>query len=250
MILLLAILAVLLYPPMVSATITLDSAQSFAVLGSSTVTNIGATIIYGNLGLTGSSVTGFPPGTVTGMINIGDAAAQSAMTDAKNAYSAIAALTPDYNYSGQGLGSLTLTPGVYYFSSSAQLTGPLTLNFQGNPNADFIFQIGTTLTTASSSSVIITNGGSANQVYWQVGTSATLGTDTNFIGNILADQSITLTTGANILDGRAFALNAAVTLDSNVIKAAPVPVPPTVWLLGSGLAGLVGLRKRFKFKKA
>jgi hypothetical protein len=155
------------------------------------------------------------------------------------------------------------------FSSSAQLTGTLTLDFTSNPNADFVFQIGSALTTASSSAVNAIGGSIGSGIYWQVGTSATLGTATMFAGNILADQSITLTTGADILCGRAIALNAAVTMDTNRISnnntaedfgsgrsdfgsygfsggPAPVPVPPTMLLLGSGLAGLVALRKRFK----
>ena len=127
---------------------------------------------------------------------------------------------------GQDLGGLTLTPGVYCFSSSAQLTGTLTLDAQGNPNAVFIFKIGSTLTTASNSSVVVINTGGnssiACNVFWQVGSSATLGTGTSFAGNILALTSITLNTGANV-SGRVLARNGAVTLDTNNVTVCPPP---------------------------
>ena len=119
---------------------------------------------------------------------------------------------------GQDLGGQTLTAGVYCFSSSAQLTGTLTLDAQGNPNAVFIFKMGSTLTTASASSVVLTNGASAGNVFWQVGSSATLGTTTSFAGNILALASITVTTGASVT-GRTLARNGAVTLDTNAVTA-------------------------------
>src|SRR4030042_362616 len=210
----------LLYAPIVSATPILGSAQSFAVLGHETVTNGHSapnptTQVYGNLGVTpGSSVTGFyPDGTVSGgTIHINDGVAQLALADATDAYNTLAGLPFAYNYTGVVLGSAgytTLYPGVYFFANSAQLTGALTLDFQGNPNADFVFQIGSTLTTASSSSVNVINGDPTSGVYWQVGTSATLGTDTTFAGNILALVSVTLDPRAEILCGRAFALTGA-----------------------------------------
>jgi hypothetical protein len=119
---------------------------------------------------------------------------------------------------GLDLGGKTLIAGVYCFSSSAQLTGTLTLDAQGNANAVFIFKIGSTLTTASGSSVLLINGGTLCNVFWQVGSSATLGTTTSFAGNILALTSITLTTGATVT-GRALARNGAVTLDTNTVTA-------------------------------
>jgi ice-binding like protein/SdrD B-like protein/uncharacterized protein DUF4214 len=118
------------------------------------------------------------------------------------------------------LGGLTLTPGVYFFSSAAQLTGQLTLDFEGDPDALFIFQIGSTLTTASDSSIVMIDAGlqpHGCEVYWQVGSSATLGTNTDFVGTIVALTSVTLNTGASIISGRALARNGAVTLDTNVI---------------------------------
>src|SRR6185503_620505 len=155
-------LAVLLYgAPPAMAQASLGTAQSFAVLGGSTVTNTGPTVITGNLGVSpGSSVTGFPPGIVAGgSIHAADAAAAQAQSDLTTAYNTAAGTPCGTDLTGQDLGGLTLTPGVYCFTSSAALTGTLTLNFQGNPNAAFLFKVGSTLTTASSSSVIMTNNG-------------------------------------------------------------------------------------------
>ncbi len=145
---------------------------------------------------------------------------------------------------GNAAGS-ALTPGVYTFSSSAQLTGTLYLNDEGNPNAQFVFQIGSTLTTANDSAVVTIDGGSmpGSNVFWQVGSSATLGIYTAFEGHILAEDSITLTTGATILDGSALAITAAVILDTNTIDAAPVPEPATMTmaLVGVAILGLPAL---------
>ena len=211
------------------AQISLGTAESFGVLGGSAVTNTGASVITGNLGVSpGTAVTGFPPGIVTppSTIHSADAVAAQAQIDLTTAYNAIIATPTLVDLTGQDLGGLTLTPGVYGFASSAQLTGPLTLNALGNPNAVFIFKIGSTLTTASGSSVLVINGGSNCNVFWQVGSSATLGTTTAFVGNILALTSITLTTGANV-DGRVLARNGAVTLDSNrVTVCPPIVLPP------------------------
>src|SRR5204862_3161397 len=141
--------------------------QSFAVLGGSTVTNTGASVITGNVGVSpGSSITGFPPGTVAGgSIHAADATAAQAQTDLTTAYNTAAGTPCGVDLTGQNLGGLTLTPGVYCFTSSAGLTGTLTLNFQGNPNALFLFKIGSTLTTASGSSVLLTNSGSSCNVF-------------------------------------------------------------------------------------
>ncbi|MCL4546043.1 MAG: ice-binding family protein [Chloroflexi bacterium] len=206
----------------------LGSAQSFAVLGGATVTNTGATTVNGNLGVSpGSAVTGFPPGTVVdGTIHKTDALAAQAQTDTTTAYNDLAGQPCTANLTGQDLGGKTLTAGVYCFSSSAQLTGALTLNAQSNANAVFVFKIGSTLTTASGSSVLLINGGSPCNVYWQIGSSATIGTTTNFGGNILALTSITLNTGAGVT-GRVLARNGAVTLDTNTITISGCPGAPT-----------------------
>jgi Ice-binding-like len=208
--------------PARSTAPSLGTAASFAVLGASTVTNTGATGVNGNLGVApGTAVTGFPPGIVTGgTIHTGDATALQAQSDATTAYNNLAGQPCDINFSGQDLGGKTLVPGTYCFSSSAQLTGALTLNGQGNPNAVFVFQIGSTLTTASNASVVLINGAQACNVFWQVGSSATLGTTTRFAGSILAQASDTLNTGATVA-GRAIAQTGAVTLDSNQLSASP-----------------------------
>lgn len=196
----------------------LGSAVSFAVLGSTTVTNTGLSSVIGDLGVSpDTSVTGFPPGTVTGGTHLDDALAIQAQSDVDTAYSALAIQTCDEDLTGQDLGGLTLTPGVYCFDSSAGLTGTLTLDAQSDPSAVWVFQIGSTLTTAGNSSVTMNNGGLDCKVFWQIGSSATLGTGTVFAGNILADQSITLTTGAS-LSGRALARGAAITMDTNDIS--------------------------------
>ena len=179
-----------------------------------------------------------------------------AQTGLVTAYNDAAAAPTTETLTGTDLGGLTLTPGVYAFSSSAQLTGTLTLDGQGSTNATFIFKIGSTLTTASNSSVLLINGGNPCGVNWQVGTSATLGTTTSFIGNLVALSSITLNTGADII-GRALARNGAVTLDANEITFAPCgagggppPVPTlATWALIAlvgllALAGLTSLRRR------
>jgi hypothetical protein len=211
--------------------ISLGTAQNFGVLGGSTVTNTGATTVHGNVGVSpGSAVTGFPPGVVVGgAIHSNDAVAMQAQNDLTTAYNNIAATPCTVDLTGQNLGGLTLPPGVYCFASSAFLTGALTLDALGNPNALFLFKIGSTLTTASGSTVtVINNGGSScNKAFWQVGSSATIGTGTTFAGDILALTSITLTTGANT-SGRALARNGAVTLDTNNVNTCGVSVCPII----------------------
>lgn len=212
----------------------LGSAVNFQVLGGSTVTNTGATVVAGELGTSpGTTITGFPPGIVTegGKTHMGDALALQAQNDVTLAYNSSAGQPCNIHLADQELGGKTLTPDVYCFSSLAQLTGQLVLDAQGDAAAVWIIQIPGGLSTASNSSVIVTNGGGVCNVFWIVGESATIGTGSAFAGNILALTSITMATGAN-LSGRAFARNGAVTLDTNTISKppcaqapAPTPVP-------------------------
>lgn len=251
--------AALLSGAELQAQTSLGTAQSFAVLGGSTVTNTNTpTVIGGDLGVSpGTVVTGFPPGILTsGAIHAADAVAASAQASVTTQYNALASAPCTLDLTGQDLGNRSLNPGTYCFSSSAQLTGPLTLNAQGNAAAAFIFKIGSALTTASGSSVSVINGGNPCGVMWQITSSATLGTTTQFVGNLIALTSITLNSGANII-GRALARNGAVTLDNNNISfalcnvgAGPPPVPTlSTWmmivLVGLlALAGFATLRRR------
>ncbi len=240
---------------------SLGSASSFGVLAGSTVTNTGATVITGNVGVNpGTAITGFPPGTVNAPSTLypGNAGAAQAEADSVTAYNTLAgeASPPSNNLTGQDLGGLTLTSGVYHYSASSQLTGILTLDGQGDPNSTFIFQIGSALTTASNSSVLFINGADPNDLFWQVGSSATLGTGTAFAGNILALTSITMTTGSSLLDGRALALNGAVTLDTNTISipiepsGTPTPEPSQAIVIGFGCLGIGVLLLRARKRRA
>jgi len=221
----------------------MGTAANYAVMGATAITNTGPTVVNGNLAISpggSSSVTGFPPGVVTGEMDMANADAVLAHTDLVGAYNDAAAETTTLNLTGTDLGGLTLTPGTYTFDSSAQLTGTLTLDGQGSTNAVFIFQIGSTLTTASGAAVELINGAGSCAVFWQVASSATLGTTTDFQGTIMAMTSITMNTGATIgvgglgHGGRALAMNGALTLDTNIITpppagcafaAAPTPTP-------------------------
>ena len=244
----------------------LASAGNFAVLAGTTVTNTGPSWITGQVGVApGSAVTGFPPGT-SGPQHKGDSVATTAQTDLTAAYTNAAAqpCPGTNNFTGVNLGGKNLVPGVYCQTTAPTLTGTLTLNGSGI----YIFQIGSTLVTASGASVVLIGGAQPCQVFWQVGSSATIATSTTFIGNIMALTSIAMQTGAT-LNGRALARNGAVTLDTNrIIQSSgcgygvPTYVPPpggnilpatlgvpheligeVPWLLliaaGSGLAAVV-----------
>ncbi|MCW2978113.1 MAG: hypothetical protein JWM06_3394, partial [Actinomycetia bacterium] len=195
----------------------LRTAAGYAVLAGTTVTSTGPTTVNGNLGLSpGSSVTGFGPGLVSGGVqNVANPAAVQAKADLVTAYNDAAGQTPTTAVAGDALGGLTVTPGVYS-GGALDLTGTLTLDAQGDRNAVFVFQAASTLITASASQVKLVNGASSCNVFWKVGSSATLGTTTSFRGTILALTSIGLNTGSTV-DGRLLARNGAVTLDSNTI---------------------------------
>jgi len=217
----------------------LGTAGNFGVLAGSAVTNTGNSVVNGNLGVyAGTSITGFPPGTVTGTTYSGGAVPMRAQSDLTTAFTTLDGLATSLggNLTGQDLGGQILNSGVYTFNSSAQLTGTLTLNAQGTANQIWVFQIGSTLTTASASSVVFENAGANESVFWVVGSSATLGTTTSFEGNILASASITLNTGANITCGRALAETAAVTLDDNLVNTGCSNLPN-----GAGSGGLGGV---------
>jgi hypothetical protein len=205
--------------PAGQAPVALGAASTFAVLAGSTVTNTGATTVNGDLGLSpGTAVTGFPPGTVNGTIHAADPAAAQAQLDLTTAYDDAAGRTAGAITVAGNLGGQTLTPGLYKSTSTLEISsGDLTLDAQGDANAVFIFQMGSALTTTVSRQVILSGGARAANVFWQVGSSATLGTGSVFKGNILALASITVTTGAEV-EGRLLARTAAVSLDSNIVK--------------------------------
>jgi hypothetical protein len=208
--------------------ITLGSAGGFAVLAGSGVTNTGSSVLVGDLGTyPTTTIVGYSSLTQTGTNHAGDAVTQVAKTDLLTAYNAAVAEGPTSPVAGD-LGGKTLLAGVYNSSTSLGLTGTLTLDGAGNPNSVFVFQAGSTLTTASASNVALINGAQSCNVFWQMGSSVTLGTNSTLRGTVLAQVSITATTGATV-DGRLLASNGAVTLDSNHITkptcAAPTPTP-------------------------
>jgi len=205
--------------------IDLGTAANFAVLAGSTITNTGNTVISGNLGLSpGSALVGFPPGTHSGVAQLANATAATAKTDLTAAYTDAAARTGVVTIPTE-LGGTTLVPGVYASAAGTfGITGTLVLNAQGNANAVWIFKAASTLITASASNVSLINGAQALNVFWQVGSSATLGTNSSFKGNILAQASITATTGVAV-EGRLLAQTAAVTMDTNTIVVYTSPTP-------------------------
>lgn len=206
--------------------VPLSTAASFAVLAGSGITNTGATVTTGDIGsFPTTTIGGFPPGTVGGTNHAGDAVTQGAKTALTTAYLDAESRTPVTTVPTE-LGGTILTAGVYTAASGTfGLTGSLTLDGQGDPSAVFIFQMPTTLTTATGSNVTLTGSAQSCNVFWQVGSSATLGGATTFRGTILALTSITLVTGATI-DGRALARNGAVTLDTNTITISTCAAPP------------------------
>lgn len=225
--------------------VSLGEAGNFTIVSSQGVTNAGPSIIDGNIGLSPlTTITGFTfstpagPGIVNGAVHYNDAQSSLAQNNALTAYNTLAGMAylPANDLTGLDLGGMTLTPGVYHFNTSAGLTGNLILDTQTDPNAVFVFQVGSTLTTATGSSLVVigAGAGSAPNIFWQVGSSATLKSNTAFSGNILALASISLGTGSELVNGRALALNGAVTLLSNSIAApALAPAAPGRYWNGS-----------------
>jgi hypothetical protein len=196
----------------------LGTADSYAVLAGQTVTNTGPSTVNGDLGVTpGAAITGFPPGTVNGTVHAADAVALQAQSDLTTAYNDAAGRTPPAAIPAD-LGGLTLTGGVYKSASALGLTGALTLDAQGDPNTVFIFQAASTLITASASHVNLINGAQPCNVFWQVGSSATLGTSSVFVGNILALTSISMNNAVTV-QGRALARNGSVTMINDTLTA-------------------------------
>lgn len=205
--------------------VNLLSATNFAILAGSTITNIGSSVVNGDMGLSpGSSITGFPPGILNGTQHINNATVIQAQNDLVTAFNA-ANQTPVSVVPAE-LGGTTRIAGVYEsMDGSFAITGALILDGQNDPNSVFIFKSASTLTTAGASSIVLVNGAQACNIIWQVGSSATLGTNSVFKGTIISLTSATITTGANV-EGRVLARNGAVTLDSSTITRPVCFVPP------------------------
>ncbi len=211
-------------------TFDLGTAADFVVLAGSTVTNTGPTVLTGDVGVSpGSAIVGFPPGIINGDAHAADGDASLAQVDLTAAYDDLAA-SPTVSTIPTELGGTTLTPGTYDSASGTfEITGTLTLDTLGDPFAEFVFKTASTLITASGSNIVFAGAAPTCGVYWQVGSSATLGTGSDFVGNIVALTSITVTTGTDVV-GRLLARNGAVTLDTNTALpsacAEPLPPPP------------------------
>jgi hypothetical protein len=209
----LAALILLIWPATAFAATDplLNTAGNFAVLSGAGMTNTGPSWITGAIGASSAGITGFPPGTA-GPQHIGDSTYTTAETDLVGTFTRAAAEPTTTDYSNVNLGGLTLGPGVYNQSTAPTLTGTLTLSGGGI----YIFKIGSTLVTATGARVSLVNGAQPCDIFWVVGSSATINPSTTFVGNIMALASIQMLTGAT-LNGRALARTAAVTLDTNRI---------------------------------
>jgi len=234
--------------------VDLKTASSFAVLAGSGVTNAGVTTITGDVGSSPTgSTAGFGTVILNGTNHHSDAVSVDAKFDLGAAYDDAVGRTPGTIYGAIfDLGGLTLTSGVYNNPSSFGITGTLVLDARGDINAVWIFQAGSTLSTSANSAVVLVGGAQAANVFWQVGSSATIGANTEFVGSLLSFTSITTGAGSSV-DGRLMALNGAVTLDNNSIivpnPSVVVPEPSTLLMLGAGLAVLSILRARLLSRK-
>tara|TARA_R110001592_G_scaffold352297_1_gene650042 strand:+ start:104 stop:880 length:777 start_codon:yes stop_codon:yes gene_type:complete len=228
---------------------TFDDAFASLVVAGTTVTNNGATTVNGNLDVSpGSSITGFPPGIITGTRNSGNAIAATAHSLASDAYATLFALPCDFNFTiSIELGGTTLTPGKRCYDQGVTITGSVTLDGQGDANATFIFQTGTTLITSGGAAVVLTNSARACGVYWTIGTSATLGGTNTFNGNIIAATAASVGASTTV-NGALFAINAAVSLDANTVNNVGTCGNSTSKLiLASGSIGTLLLSSPFVF---
>ena len=240
--------AVIFLQPGASAAVvavTLGASSDFAVLAGAGITiagTVNSTTISGNIGsFATTTITGLENVILNGVNHAGDAVTQLGKLDLGIAYSDAAGRLPNVTFSPiYDLGGQTLLAGVYNDPSSFAITGTLTLDAGGDPNAVWIFQAGSTLITGSGSNVVLKGGAQASNIFWQVGSSATLGTNSHFVGTILASQSISLNTGAE-LTGRALAQAGAVTMNYNIIA---VPEAGSTLLFGLGLVSLLTTRRR------
>ncbi len=227
----LAMLAIFALPTAAQAApVGLGTADPFVVLGGTKVTNVGPSVLNGNLGISpGTELEGFGlPAVINGSTHATDEVAAQAQLDHTTAYDAAAGqpVLPANDLSGEDLGGLKLSPGTYRYNAAALLTGALTLDAEGDPNAEFVFQIGSQLTTESASSVVLVNGASPCNVYWQVGSSAELGTTTSFQGTLMALTSISLNSQATVV-GRMLARNGQVSLIENTLTRPLCATGPT-----------------------
>jgi hypothetical protein len=230
--------------------IDLGTASSFAVLGASAVTNTGGSVLNGDLGLSPDTLLkGFPPGTLNGGLHYTDAVAAGAQSDLTTAYVIAANLTPATTVGLSDLNGMTLVGGIYSGGAlSLPVGGEVTLDGGGDPSSVWVFQAASSLVANSGSSVTLINGANACNIFWQVTSSATIGTNADFVGTVMALTSIQAQTGATI-NGRLLARNGAVTLDDNLITSSgctPVtatgtlPAGVTVTTTGSTTTGIYG----------